>query len=333
MSGDVRYTGNVLKTVRKCNLRLLLARPPSILLVLCTLMQPRPFFILVLTVLLVPFGFTHARPAEITVVDDLGRTVRLPQPARRIVSLAPSLTETLFALDAGDAVVGVTTYCTFPDAARRTPKVGGMINPSLEAIVALKPDLIVLSMEGNVREDFDRLTALGAAVYVSNPRSLGDIRASIGELGALTGRGDTAAALAQRLAREEADIIRTASGPQVGTLLIVSVHPLIVAGRGTYLNGLLEAAGAVNLAARYPSTYPTLSREAVVSVDPDMLLVTSDAIADISLLFEEFPEWTSLRAAKRGSIHRIDSDLVSRPGPRAVDALLMIARLVRGETP
>jgi iron complex transport system substrate-binding protein len=106
-----------------------------------------------------------------------------------------------------------------------------------------------------------------------------------------------------------------------------------VAGGHTFLNELLETAGAANLAARFPATYPTLSREAVVSEDPDLLLVTSEVIADARLLFDEFPEWTSLKAAQRSRIYRIDADLVSRPGPRSVEALRMIARLVRGGTP
>jgi iron complex transport system substrate-binding protein len=272
-------------------------------------------------------------PAEITVVDDLGRTVRLARPARRIVSLAPSLTETLFAIGAGDAVAGVTSYCTYPKEATQKPQVGGMINPSLEAIVALKPDLIVLSMEGNVREDFDRLTTLGAAVFVSNPRSLADIRTSIGQLGTLAGRSADASRLAAELAAAEADVVRGVSGPKVRTLLIVSIRPLIVVGGHTFLNELLETAGATNLATRFPSTYPTLSREAVVSEDPDLVLVTSEVVADTRLLFEEFPEWTSLKAAQRKRIYRIDADLVSRPGPRSVEALRMIAHLVQGGTP
>jgi len=272
-------------------------------------------------------------PAEIAVVDDLGRTVRLARPAQHIVSLAPSLTETLFAIGAGDAVAGVTSYCTYPKESIQKPQVGGMINPSLEAIVALKPDLIVLSMEGNVREDFDRLTTLGAAVFVSNPRSLADIRKSIGQLGTLAGRSADASRLAAELAAAEAGVVRGVSGPRVRTLLIVSIRPLIVVGGHTFLNELLETAGATNLAARFSSTYPTLSREAVVSEDPDLVLVTSEVVADTRLLFEEFPEWTSLKAAQRKRIYRIDADLVSRPGPRSVEALRMIARLVRGGTP
>ena len=291
-------------------------------------MHVRPLLELALAALL-----TAQAAAEITAVDDLGRTVRLARPAQRIVSLAPSLTETLFAIGARDAVAGVTSYCTYPEEATQKPQVGGMINPSLEAIVALTPDLIVLSMEGNVREDFDRLTALGAAVFISNPRSLADIRKSIGQLGTLAGRNEDASRLAAEMAAAEADVIAGVSGPKVRTLLIVSIRPLIVAGGYTFLNELLETAGAANLAARFPATYPTLSREAVVSEDPDLLLVTSEVIADARLLFDEFPEWTSLKAAQRSRIYRIDADLVSRPGPRSVEALRMIARLVRGGTP
>jgi iron complex transport system substrate-binding protein len=271
--------------------------------------------------------------AQVSVIDDLGRTVSLSRPAQRIVSLAPSLTETLFAIGAGDAVAGVTSYCTYPMEATQKPQVGGMVNPSLETIVALRPDLIVLSMEGNVREDFDRLTTLGAAVFVSNPRSLADIRTSIGQFGTLAGRSADASRLATELAAAEADVVRRVSGPKVRTLLIVSIRPLIVVGGHTFLNELLETAGAKNLAARFPSTYPTLSREAVVSEDPDLLLVMSDVVADTSLLFEEFPEWTSLKATHAHRIHIVDSDLVSRPGPRAVEALQLLARLVRGGIP
>jgi len=291
-------------------------------------MRHRHLFILALAV-----STAFRAPAEVTVVDDLGRTVRLARPAQRIVSLAPSLTETLFSIGAGDEVAGVTSYCTYPKEATQKPQVGGMINPSLEAIVALKPDLIVLSMEGNIREDFDRLTTLGAAVFVSNPRSLADIQKSVIQLGALAGRSADASRLATELAAAEAEVVRGVSGPKVRTLLIVSIRPLVVVGGHTFLNELLETAGATNLATRFPSTYPTLSREAVVSEDPDLVLVTSEVVADTRLLFEEFPEWTSLKAAQRKRIYRIDADLVSRPGPRSVEALRMIARLVRGGTP
>ena len=212
-------------------------------------MHVRPFLVLALAALL-----TAQAAAEITVVDDLGRTVRLARPAQLIVSLAPSLTETLFAIGAGNAVAGVTSYCTYPKEATQKPQVGGMINPSLEAIVALRPDLIVLSMEGNVREDFDRLTTLGAAVFVSNPRSLADIQNSIRQLGTLAGRSAEASRLATELAAAEADVVRGVSGPKVRTLLIVSIRPLIVAGGHTFLNELLETAGATNLAARFPAT-------------------------------------------------------------------------------
>jgi iron complex transport system substrate-binding protein len=271
--------------------------------------------------------------AEITVRDDLGRVVRLQEPARRIVSLAPSLTESLFAIGAGHAVAGVTTYCTYPAEAAAKPKVGGMVNPSHEAIIALRPDLILLTMEGNVREDFDRLAALGTPVFVSNPRSFEGIRLSLAQLGVLTGRSAAAAALAETLAAARAEVLRTVSGPKVRTLLIVSIRPLIVAGRETFLNELLETAGAANLAARFPSTYPTLSRESVVLDDPEMLLVASDVIAEPRLVFEEFPEWESLSAARHNRIHRVDADIVSRPGPRSVEALRTLARLVRGDAP
>ena len=121
--------------------------------------------------------------AQVTLLDDLHRQVTLPRPATRIVSLAPSITESLFAIGAGDQVIGVTDYCNFPPGVRLCHRVGGMINPSIETIVGLSPDLIIVSMEGNQRQDFTTLTGLQIPVFVTNPRTLEGINLSLRQLG------------------------------------------------------------------------------------------------------------------------------------------------------
>ena len=266
---------------------------------------------------------------QISFVDDLQRAVIIPAPARRVVSLAPSITETLFAIGAGGQVVGVTDYCTFPPEAKTKTSVGGIVNPSMEAIVAAKPDLIVVSMEGNVRDDFARLQELGVPVFVTNPRTLEGIHKSIADLGALTGRIDSSATVVQMMrTREDSVVTHARVRMKKGVLLFVSLQPLIVVGGRTYLNELLGLAGAVNLAADAPSTYPTISREAVLADMPDVLLFMSDVVANPENLLKLYPEWRTLEAVQSNHIFFLDADIVSRPGPRAVDALESLYRTI-----
>jgi iron complex transport system substrate-binding protein len=267
--------------------------------------------------------------AQISLTDDLGRKVVLPQPPVRIVSLAPSITETLFAIGAGEQVAGVTDYCNYPAEARTKPRVGGMITPSMEAIVGLHPDLIILSMEGNLRDDFQRLDDLGIPLFVTNPRTLHDIYRSVADLGALTGHRDEAATVVAGMQEREKHVVlpmRALVEPSV--LFIVSVQPLVVAGGGTFLAGLIELAGGRNPAASSPSTYPQYSREAVVSDDPDVLVILSDAGGTDTVLTAEYPEWKGLKAVRNHRVYRVDADTFSRPGPRAAEALETLARLL-----
>ncbi len=271
--------------------------------------------------------------AQVTVTDDLHRTVTLPAPARRIVSLAPSITESLFAIGAGEQVVGVTEYCTFPPEAARRVHVGGMITPSIERIVSLKPDLILVSMEGNLREDFLRLTDLHAPVVVTNPRTLDDIAHSLRLLGTLTGHTDEADSLVHRLAERRRHLFDRVTSRTQRVLMFVSLQPLIAVGAGTFLHDLLTGAGASNLAAYTGMTYPAYSREAVTAEDPDVLLILSDALPALDHVTTLFPEWERLTAVRKGRVFLVDADLVSRPGPRAVDGLELLVSLIQTGPP
>lgn len=270
-----------------------------------------------------PILFFHpGLRAQVNVVDDLRRTVSLPRPAERIVSLAPSITECLFALGAADRVTGVTDFCNYPPEARLKPRVGGMINPSIEAVVGLEPDLIVLSMEGNIREDFRRLTSFGTPVFVSNPRTLEGIYGSLRALGKLTGSEESARHLVAGLESRERAVRSAAAGkPPVRVLLIVSLQPLMCAGSNTFIDELLRIAGGTNLASRARGTYPSYSRENVITDDPEVIIVMSDILAGGATLEGLFPEWGSVDAVRKGRVFRIGADVVSRPGPRALDAL------------
>ena len=287
----------------------------------------RPSFILA------GFVFLAVRPAiaELSVVDDLNRTITLPSTPQRIVSLAPSITETLFAVGAGDQVVGVTDYCNYPEEAKHKPRVGGVVNPSIETIVSLKPDLIILSMEGNVREDFNKLLSLGIPLFVTNPRTLSGIHKSIGDIGRLTGHREQATRLVQVMLGREDSLKTAAAGTKRKVLFIVSLQPLIVVGSRTFLAELLDLAGGLNIARTSTSTYPTYSREAVVAENPDVLLIMSGILAETRDLVQLFPEWDRIDAIRTRNVFTLDADIVSRPGPRVVDALENLFHILHGE--
>jgi cobalamin transport system substrate-binding protein len=267
----------------------------------------------------------------ITLNDDLNRTVTLPSSAQRIVSLAPSITETLFALGAGDQVVGVTDFCNYPVEATTKHRVGGVTNPSLETIINLKPDLIILSMEGNVRDDFTKLQEIGIPIFVTNPRTLDGIHKSIGDIGILTGRTEEARQLLRSMEWSE-DSLKALVTHEKKVLLIVSLQPLIVLGSKTFLAELLRIAGGKNIAGDSHSTYPTLSREVVVEKNPDVIIVTSNILNDNTRLLDMFPEWGTLNAVRNHRVCPIDPDIISRPGPRVVNALRVLYNIINEGT-
>lgn len=269
-----------------------------------------------------------ARVGEISVVDDVNRTVVLPSPPHRIVSLAPSITETLFALGAGNEVIGVTDFCNYPPEAQKKHRIGGITNPSIETIISLKPDLLILSMEGNVREDFKKLLDLGVPLFVTNPRTLTGIQKSINDLGVLTGKSDNAQQLIRTMKAREDSLSSLVKEPK-RVLLIVSLQPLIVLGTKTFLAEMLRLAGGENIVGDSPSTYPTLSREVVVEQNPDDIIVTSNILQNVNELLELFPEWTGLNAIRNHQVYRIDPDIISRPGPRVVDGLNVLYNIIQ----
>jgi iron complex transport system substrate-binding protein len=270
---------------------------------------------------------------RIVVTDDLGRTVTLPGPARRIVSLAPSLTESLFAIGAGPLVVGRTTFCDYPAEALEVAEVGGMTNPSIERVVALTPDLIVVSMEGNLREDARRLNDLGIPVYVSNPRTLDGIYHSVEHLALLSGRVAEGSRLIDSLRSRERLLEVQAPAAHPSVLFFVSLRPLMAAGANTLLDDLLRRAGGTNLAATLRGHYPTISREAVLTRDPEVILCTSEIMTAPDVLLKLFPEWSQLQAVRKGRIVPIDADVISRPGPRALQGLELLITALHGTTP
>ena len=283
----------------------------------------------VLTILMT---YAPAYAQDFSVRDDLARMVQRPPPPLRIVSLAPSITETLFALGLDSSIVGVTDFCNYPDAARKKPRVGGMNNPNLEQITSLRPNLVVMSISGNNRGDFDKLISLGMNVFVSDPRTIEGVFKSIHDLGAICDRSPSAQALIDSLRTAEQQLLRkTAILPMKSAILLLSLRPIITVGKSTFVGELLNLANARNLTQDAPTSYPMVGREEILRLQPDVILVTGEVAHDSLTVLSEYPEWSSLAAAHKGRIAFIDADLISRPGPRIIRGLEQIIRAIHGD--
>jgi len=253
-----------------------------------------------------------------------------PPPPERLVSLNPDLTENVIALGAGDRLVGVSDFCPLPPT-KGAERLGGLQNPGLERIVALRPDLVLATREGNSPETVARLRGLGMAVYVfDEARDFASYFNFLRELGVLLGREDDAA----RMIREVEAVIervRAARPPAepVPVFVQIGLHPLITATRQTLIGEMIEIAGGKNIAADLSPRYPVFSRERVLLEDPGVIIVAAmgSEARESSAYWERFSE---LRAVKNGRVHLLDPDTVCRLGPRLGEGLELIAGFLAG---
>jgi len=267
------------------------------------------------------------------VTDETGRHVNVPQPVRRIVSLAPNLTEIIYALEAQDWLVGDTDYCDYPSEAQKKTKVGGVINPNLEEIVALKPDLVLATAASNRRETVVALEGLGVATYATDPRSVENMLSSIVHLADVLGIRERGEALAAKLRDRLADLSRRLDdlAPK-RALFIVWMDPLISTGRENFLTDAMRWAGGRSIVDS-SQEWPRLSLEEVVKLQPDYLVVAashgnSSEAGEAS--FRELPGWRSLEAVRQNHI-AVVSDTINRPAPRMIDAIVELARQLHPE--
>ena len=276
-------------------------------------------------------------------VDDaLGRRVEIPARPVRIVSLTPGNTEILFAIGAGERIVGVTAWCNTPEAARALPKVGGFAatTVNLEAIVALRPDLVVAGDEAH-RLVVETLGGLGVPALVVKVRDFAGLFALMRQLGVVTGEEAGAERVVQALeTRVAAVAARTAAIPPDRRLRVyweVFDAPLMTAGRGSMLGQLIELAGGRNLFADLREEYPQIGTEAVVTRDPEVIFGADMASTGAGALTAERlrarPGWAGLTAVRTGRVVALPADPVSRPGPRLVDALEQVETLLSGVAP
>ena len=265
--------------------------------------------------------------------DDTGRTVEIPAQPRRIVSLAPSITETLFALGLDREIVGVTDFCNYPEAALSRPKVGSFISLSAERIVSLNPDLVLATADGNRKESVDHLTRLGLPVYTVSPANLDQTFRMIATIGRITGREKEALSLLHRLRRRVRHVTTvTEHLPRPKVFFQIGLDSLVTAGRDTFLNELVRLAGGVNIAGDSDTRYPRLSIERILTAAPDIIIVTSmKGEGSFAQVKRNWMRRSSLPAVRRGQIYLMETDVVFRPSPRIVDGLEELARLINPE--
>jgi iron complex transport system substrate-binding protein len=267
------------------------------------------------------------------VTDQLGRHVMVPATPQRVVSLAPSITEIIFALDQGHRLQGVTTYSDFPSEAVKLPKVGSYVHLDLEKIVALKPDLCIAIKDGNPRVVAQRLESLKIPVYAVHPNNLKTIMKTVLEIGALLKAKDQAAKLVQnmelRIQKVTSLVTKSTHRPRV--FFQIGVSPIVSVGTHTFIHELIDIAGGTNLAAG-PIPYPRFSREKVLALSPEIIIITSMARKAIfEKVKAEWEKWPDMSAVRDQHIYVEDSNFFDRPTPRLVDGLELLFRLIHPE--
>jgi len=262
-------------------------------------------------------------------VDDAGRKIYLSKTPTRIVSLAPSVTEMLFAIGAGEQLVGVSQFCNYPPEALMKPKVG-YANPNLESLVALQPDLVVAPSEIVKPDIILKLDQLKIPVFVLKDSNVEDIFVHIQTLGRMLNRSTTANAVAMELRGQVAQIKqRTERLSPVRVLYVLNSQPLITVGPGSFIDQLIVLAGGVNVGAKSGTSYPRLSMEAVLQDDPEVLVFPVGETEGISDSEQQaWRQWSTITAVKRGRLHQIPADLLNRPGPRIARGLELLADIL-----
>ncbi len=266
-------------------------------------------------------------PASRRVTDETGRSVRIPQPVRRIVSLAPSVTETLFALGLGDRIVGDTDFCDYPPEARQKKRIGGPVDPNIEVIAALHPDLVIGARSINRLASVHSLEHLGIPVYGTDPRNVEQVLTSTERLGQLLGAGDAGRSLLANLRARLSQIDRRLAGlPPQTVMMVVWLDPLISVGRNTFLEDALRRAGAHSIIDTQQS-WPNINLEEVIRLQPKYLIFSSDDPQQVQRQLAELqdrPAWRQLDAV-RNRRFIVVSEAISHPSPRLIDGIEQLA--------
>jgi iron complex transport system substrate-binding protein len=267
---------------------------------------------------------TGGRPSARIVSDDLDREVRMPERVGRAISLAPSLTEMIFAAGAGDRLVGVTSYCDYPASVKGIEKIGDTQSPNIERIIALKPDVVFVSTASQLESFMGTLGQQGIAVYVTDPKGIRGVIKNLRTIGALFGTAEVADQAATELGER---VSRLEHGPdrlvKPRVFVQISNEPLFTIGKDSFLTEIVTRAGGELVTQNVSGAFPKLSKETASAMNPEVIFLSdSDDNRVPNAVFARSP------AVKNGRVYRINADIISRPGPRLIDALEEFARIL-----
>lgn len=297
----------------------------------------RLFYLAALFAVLVNASPTFASPKTPEpqrFIDDWGRSLVFSQVPQRLISLAPSLTEILYAIGTGDQVVGVTEFCDYPTSAQLKPKVG-YSQPNLETIIALRPDLVVAPSDFMRPDLLAKFEQLQLPIFISDPKTVDDVPRQIQMLGRILGRTAHADRLATHLRDELAKMSAKTQGlgrPRV--LYVLNSQPLITVGPGSFIHQLIDMAGGINVAERAVTPYPRLNMEEVLAQDPQLIIFPTGQSEGLPLSEQGlWQRWTTMSAVKQNAFYRVNSDLLNRPGPRILLGLMRLIEIIHPEVP
>ncbi len=273
-------------------------------------------FILYFIVSINMMSFPASLLAEVSVKDDQGKTVTLQQPAKRIISLAPHITESLFAAGAGDNIVGAVSYSDYPEAAKKIPRVGGYPSADLEKIISLKPDLVIAWPSGNNLKQVEKLNAFGIKVFMSEPRYPRDIAKTIQRFGVLAGTNKIAGKAANDfLQHYELLKSRYSKNKKVKVFYQIWNKPIMTISGNHLISEIIELCGGENVFAKLKTLTPRISLESVIAAKSEVIISGGMGKVRPEWL-DEWKSWPELPAVKNGQLYFIDPALMQRVGPR-----------------
>jgi iron complex transport system substrate-binding protein len=298
-----------------------------------------PFVVLPLRTGLLTFlfffvlSFSVSHSTEKTLKDEVGRKVTFPFPPRRIVSLAPNITEVLFSLGLDEEIVGVSVHCNFPEKAKTKIRVGSYISLDYEKITSVKPDLVIATGTGNTRDMVDRLEQLGFSSYVVYPKHFEGILKSILHVGQVVNREKEARAIIEGMKKRSHKVIElTKDLPRPKVFIQIGDTPIVTVGKGSFTDDLIQLAGGENIAGNEKEVYPRFGMEEILKRSPEVIVISSmKPNGDYQKILQEWNRWKTLPAVKNGRVHIINSDLIDRPSPRIIDGLEQLARMLHPE--
>ena len=296
---------------------------------------PKTLLFLAAAIVLTTAGGCRAKseskmPAGARIItDDLGREVAIPENVERVISLAPSTTEMIFAAGGGDRLVGVTTYCNYPAEALAIQKVGDTQTPNIETITALRPQIVFVSTSSQLEAFTEIMRQQNAAVFVTNPANFDGVVSNLRQFGEIFGTQpiveNLIAGLTKRLERIDQ---MTAGYPPVRVFVQISDSPLFTIGKQSFLTETIKRAGGISVTSDIESAYTIISKETAAALNPDAIVLSESSDNN-----QPNAVFANSEAVRGGRVYRVNADLLSRPGPRLLDAMEQIASDLHGEDP